>query len=105
MSGHTPGPWEILWPLGSRNEADIRSDNDGELIAHIYYGNNASLIAAAPDLLATLREALAQLEEWEVKIDGEWGSCRDLDELESDGELSDATLKARAIIAAIEAST
>jgi hypothetical protein len=54
------------------------------------------------ELLAALRVALTQLEEWEVTLDGEFGSCRNLDQLEKEGALSEATLATRTAIAKAE---
>lgn len=56
---HTPGPW-IARPTASLGpQFQVYPENDGHDIAIIYdHGNaeaNARLIAAAPDLLATLQ--------------------------------------------------
>lgn len=51
------------------------------------------------ELLAALELALSEMEADAVKIDGEWGNGRELDELERDGELSPGIVTARAIIA------
>jgi len=59
-----------------------------------------SLKSQRDQLLTDLETALKQLEEWEVAIDAEWGSGRSIEELEKDGVLSDATISARAAIAA-----
>lgn len=73
MSGHTPGPWttkRAQLPVdGAFDHAIIAS---GTVIAEafgrsgvtIYHDSeaNARLIAAAPDLLAACRQALASLE-------------------------------------------
>lgn len=54
---------------------------------------------------AALRKALElakeQLEDWEVTIDGEWGDCRSLERLKTDGQLSKATLAVCAALAQI----
>ena len=53
---HTPGPWECPgtdgdeWAICHRDRTRKR-----RTIAHVYYEANARLIAAAPELLATLR--------------------------------------------------
>ena len=48
------------------------------------------------ELEAVLKIALKQLEEWEVKIDHEFGDCRQLDAIEAAGDLSEATVAVRA---------
>ncbi len=71
MSGHTPGPWR----LHNRSEFSIVSDSFGVATCGGHSDNtrnsedlyqeqiaNARLIAAAPDLLAALREAYAAME-------------------------------------------
>ena len=72
--------------------------------------DEAAIIAAASPaalsvLLAereALREALRNLIAWaehaEVQIDGEWGNCRNLAEMEKDGDLSDELIAARAAL-------
>ena len=66
MSNHTPGPWAIgphpggKW--GSSWRDIVANDERGPLyITHGLLGGNAELIAAAPELLAALREALPHL--------------------------------------------
>lgn len=71
MSNHTPGPWEPNWII--RGQAPILGHRDnGEpipgirpVVCHIPEpcrddtgSANASLIAAAPDLLAALRDVM-----------------------------------------------
>lgn len=74
MSGHTPGPWsldETDWPL-IVNGPNYRESNYVALVERCranreaaYPGDmaraNARLIAAAPDMLAELRETVAAL--------------------------------------------
>lgn len=72
---HTPGPWEwdcgVIPPDGPDRYADIYKDG-GELIIATFNDAipegraNASLIAAAPDLLAALREISGLIESGEV---------------------------------------
>ena len=59
------------------------------------------------ELLDTLRQALAQLEDFEVSIDSEWGECRSIEELYRDTEsppsalsraLRPATIQTRAML-------
>ena len=68
MSAHTPGPWEAV-----DTPAGIRIDgNGGTLVEHIPWRPNASLIAAAPELLACLREIVRDAPESEPEH-GDWG--------------------------------
>jgi hypothetical protein len=99
MSAHTPGPWTawdrgIGWEVHDPNGWPVNSEHKDT-----FKEADARLIAHAPELLEALRVALSQLESWEEKIDGEWGWCRKLPELEAAGALSEATLRARAAIA------
>lgn len=41
------------------------------------------------NLKETAEKALAVLEDYEVRIDGEWGMCRDIDQLYADGIVDD----------------
>lgn len=68
--------------------------------------DNSEYVSAANELATEnqrLREALeASIEQMEydaAKIDGEWGDCRSIDELERDGELPEALVLARAALA------
>lgn len=56
---HTPGPWETKWP-----KFNCSIESRGGVVATVYIGHtlgdsesqaNASLIAAAPDLLEALK--------------------------------------------------
>lgn len=55
--------------------------------------------AAIAELTEAAKAARGLLEEWEVKIDGEWGLGRDLDEIERDGDLSEELVNLRAALA------
>jgi hypothetical protein len=56
---------------------------------------------AVAELIESHAKCLALLEIWAVQIDGEWGSCRELRELENDGDLEPEIIEARAIQARI----
>lgn len=66
MSKHTPGPWKV----GAASSAVYEPSNDARAIALMPTANwaietreaNARLIAAAPELLAALREAVPYME-------------------------------------------
>ena len=72
---HTPGPWKVE-DRGQLNALTVHA-SDGLRIALIEYSNDrkideadAGLIAAAPDLLAALKELVS-------RCDGEEGIVRD----------------------------
>lgn len=64
MSAHTPGPWEAHWIPGHFSEPSIGIYGDGgrRAVALIHSATraeaNARLIAAAPELLASLQGIL-----------------------------------------------
>ena len=69
MSKHTPGPWNI----GTKNGARVWSENGETLIADADASEslrkeikkaNARLIAAAPDLLAIVKELQESVSYW-----------------------------------------
>lgn len=79
---HTPGPWAV-WPMGdilaiTCTGKDSPHPQEGMHIAHVSLPNeqhlqwvptfkaNARLIAAAPELLADLTAAAAQLRQYET---------------------------------------
>jgi len=57
---HTPGPWYET--TTGNHQGLIISETDGANIAVAYDKRDASLIAAAPDLLKALNEILEQIE-------------------------------------------
>lgn len=67
MSGHTEGPWVVS---SYRGWACVR-DAKGQIIAKLVLNNpaNTSLIAAAPDLLAALKNILNGISTGDVKIE------------------------------------
>lgn len=97
MSDHTPGPWEYrrdhqtgvpyVFARGRIFE-DTVQPRTGMREA------DARLIAAAPDLLKAIEALAEKAQVKEVMIDGEFGTCRDREELWRDGamprEISDA---------------
>ena len=61
MSGHTPGPWDIIPDASNQNDRRITAKGQAH-IAKVYgwaelETTNAHLIAAAPDMLAALEMA------------------------------------------------
>ena len=61
MNAHTPGPWHVDECPDADGFFTIRppADIDAQPIATVYTGADAALIAAAPDLLAALRDVVA----------------------------------------------
>ena len=51
------------------------------------------------EMREALRKALKWMEDAEVQIESEWGSCRSLDQLQADGDLSDEIVMVRALLA------
>jgi hypothetical protein len=62
---HTPGPWSY-WPKTGHAIGSITQDSTAQHIAYPAFDNpaNANLIAAAPELLHSLKELLPMLVEW-----------------------------------------
>jgi hypothetical protein len=61
---HTPGPWvigkNIQFPMSG---PVVRAADDVQtIVAHVQYDRDARLIAAAPELLAALKDILTGLE-------------------------------------------
>jgi hypothetical protein len=63
---HTPGPWKAEYFQGDRGSVHCP---DGRCVC-VVYDNDAPLIAAAPEMLAMLREL-----EWAASADGGWSCC------------------------------
>jgi hypothetical protein len=53
-------------------------------------------------LVDVLEKAIAQMEDDAATIEGEWGTGRNLEELELNGELPEALLEARAYLAFVK---
>jgi hypothetical protein len=69
MSAHTPGPWDS-WPDSTTIRAGVPRPGIGTLVATVNskqgpdeFAANARLIAAAPDLLAALKDWFADYAE------------------------------------------
>ena len=70
MSNHTPGPWVIDACEDACGNLTVRradgtehGNTEQEPISTVYSPHDASLIAAAPDLLEALREIYAEVTE------------------------------------------
>ena len=68
MSNHTPGPWVVQEPdPENKGSGLLVKPVPGQVVAEVDRGpemvGNAHLIAAAPDLLAALREIYAEVTE------------------------------------------
>lgn len=70
MSKHTPGPWQVGMAFDNYGETEIAIEHmtpAGNLVVAVALGGlqgqdaNASLIAAAPDLLAALQAIVKSL--------------------------------------------
>ena len=72
---HTPGPWRLelledrsikhLCPVGPDDMSILTIvEHDGKPFAAIYEDADASLIAAAPDLLQEAKTLLATIDSW-----------------------------------------
>ena len=65
MSKHTPGPWYA----DHDNAPTAIAPDDGPAICHVYDTENVALIAAAPDLLAELKEAVEIIAVLRIALD------------------------------------
>jgi hypothetical protein len=80
MTTHTPGPWHVHTNIGRKGETGVIADGAPCIIAIMgnqkewpaETANNAQLIAAAPELLEALEEALSVMGEWGEDGDPEW---------------------------------
>ena len=57
---HTPGPWETS-VLSDGTQWQVCEEGAGDWIADCKTADNASLIAAAPELLAALEDAVNEI--------------------------------------------
>ena len=57
MSNHTPGPWEVEYDELTE-EWLVEWDHGWAAVSGVMNGNNARLIAAAPELLEALNDLL-----------------------------------------------
>jgi hypothetical protein len=60
MSAHTPGPWNVSQPCELSPRYSVY--HNGPLV-YVERGEDARLIAAAPDLLVALQDLLSATEE------------------------------------------
>ncbi len=66
---HTPGPWYGTNTAGDHNQAMVIAEATGKTIALVYDRKNTALLTAAPEMLAALESALAQLQEEKERCD------------------------------------
>lgn len=113
VSKHTPGPWFVdgvnyddaisIGAIDPRDGKRFRVAGVHGIDDHCVHCHqseaNVSLIAAAPDLLEALQDALRLMEEQFMKLEWEFGECREIEAIEKDGDLPSAVIKARAAIA------
>lgn len=81
MSTHTPGPWEVSYSTNFPDQQTVQAEGSDRILALIDRADeqdyaNARLIAAAPDLLSVLKEAMRPVENWacNCEINGEGGN-------------------------------
>jgi hypothetical protein len=112
FEGHTPGPWRVFiddsgrgettgWPLSITADYVTNDNGDGRLIVRtggfypyawdhatsiVEANANARLIAAAPDLLAAYKAALARAERAEAKYADTFQLYVDANEARIDAE-------------------
>lgn len=72
MTEHTPRPWRVVITdaAGRHVLVHARHSSIARISANLHRKGNARLIAAAPDLLAALEDARAQLESYEHELSG-----------------------------------
>lgn len=92
----------IAYPL-ERELEKLQAERDkATQYWQIAEGRCDALMKQRDDLLSVLKIALKQLEEWEVKIDSEFGDCRQLNAIDAAGDLSEATVAVRSAIASVK---
>ncbi len=66
MSKHTRGPWRYIWPNCEGGSFRIDSPVDTRPVAYVDNGRRADalLITAAPEMLATLKECAAEIDDF-----------------------------------------
>jgi hypothetical protein len=86
MSGHAPGPWGATTRQGSWDWLVFQESDPNIEICQMFHDGtelnergeaNARLVAAAPDLLATLREIVTEIRAYqspECDDAGTWGA-------------------------------
>lgn len=111
---HTPGPWEVVainldgWPLPTRAEypnADVSFGivkDAGAVITEGEIEANARLIAAAPDLLAALKDAVELIAQYSAYADRMKQIGRGFNAERYQGDLGNADKDMRAVIAKAE---
>lgn len=67
------------YDLVSADRRDLTECDDGYFVEYEDY----------LELKEAAEKALAVLEDYEVQIDGEWGACRNIDQLYADGIVDD----------------
>lgn len=74
---HTAGPWTARPCTGSASGlTDIVDSRDAVIVSHMKVSANARLIAAAPELLAILKQLTATYaREYQTLTDGQFGEA------------------------------
>jgi hypothetical protein len=74
VASHTPGPWEVFVDVAGKLRIDARDGNFS--VARVFESAslegkaNAALIAAAPELLATLKALVEELDRYSGTVPG-----------------------------------
>lgn len=79
MSAHSPGPWSLYGGYvraGKRTIAHVETDHAAPLAVEA----NARLIAAAPEMLEALRDAVEEMDAWMLERTPD---ADDIDEMRS----------------------
>jgi hypothetical protein len=121
---HTPEPWNlfnrgqetfpgieseggfsvVIWG-DEDDDAGVRGDTHDKALANakriVSCVNKCAGInpEAVPEMVKALERAVSQMSSDATCIDGEFGSCRSLEEMEADGDLPEALVLARAALA------
>jgi hypothetical protein len=81
---------ECMVFLGNDGAISLRNVIDGK--------RYAKAIAMLPTVVQSLRDCVSKMESVVLRIEGEYGMCRDLNELAKDGDLPKELIAARLVL-------